>query len=334
MKKAINRILLLLPAIFLLQGACTKYSFDPGKEQNEIDMQEGNCATSNPVFETDILGILTEHCTACHSSPSPAAGYDYTDKVSAVQSASDGSLLGSIEHRAGYSSMPPGYSLNDCSIEMIKAWILAESIDTTSTSDTTGIIIESNCDPDTVYFVNTVLPLVVSSCGLTNCHDEASHRDGIVLTDYQSIITKGKIKPGDPGDSEFFETLTDGGEDRMPPQPYARLDAEQIELLKTWIEQGAKNNSCTEGCQPEGATFSADVWPLMQTYCTGCHSAASPGGKITISGYDDLVALANSGTLMGAVRYESGYSPMPKNKQLSDCQVSVLQTWIDDGFPE
>ena len=66
---------------------------------------------------------------------------------------------------------------------------------------------QSNCDPDTVYFQNTILPLVVSSCATTGCHDKNSHRDGIILTDYSSIIRTGEIKPGDPGDSEFFESL-------------------------------------------------------------------------------------------------------------------------------
>ena len=60
------------------------------------------------------------------------------------------------------------------------------------------------CDPDTVYFGNSILPLVVSSCATTGCHNERSHRDGIILTDYNTILTTGKIKPGDPNDSEFF----------------------------------------------------------------------------------------------------------------------------------
>ena len=69
--------------------------------------------------------------------------------------------------------------------------------------------ISSNCDPDTVYFRNSILPLVVSSCATTGCHDQASHKDGIILTDYSSILNTGEIKAGDPGDSEFFESLTD-----------------------------------------------------------------------------------------------------------------------------
>ena len=72
---------------------------------------------------------------------------------------------------------------------------------------------------------------------------------------------------------------------------------------------------------------------LMQKYCTGCHSSSNPGGGIVIAGYDDLVTLAGEGSLMGSIRYESGYSNMPPNRQLSECNITLLQKWIDDGFP-
>lgn len=192
----------------------------------------------------------------------------------------------------------------------------------------------STCDPDTVYFQNTILPLVVSSCGTTGCHDQESHKDGIILTDYSSIIRTGKIKAGDPNDSEFFESLTDDGDDLMPPPPYEALNAEQIQLIKTWILQGAGNNSCFDACDTTSVTFTAQVWPMMESYCTGCHSASAPGGGIVIAGYEDMVALAENGSLMGSIRWESGYAKMPTNQQFSDCQINQLQIWIDNDFPE
>jgi hypothetical protein len=192
----------------------------------------------------------------------------------------------------------------------------------------------STCDPDTVYFQNSILPLVVSSCGTTGCHDQESHKDGIILTDYASIINTGKIKPGDPNDSEFFESLTDDDDDLMPPPPYDPLGSEQIKLIRTWILQGAENNVCFDGCDTSSVSFTAQIWPMMESYCTGCHSSSAPGGGIVIAGYEDLTALAENGSLMGSIRWESGYARMPTNQQLSDCQITLLQQWIDEGFPE
>jgi len=194
--------------------------------------------------------------------------------------------------------------------------------------------VNSTCDPDTVYFINDVLPLVVSSCGTTGCHDNDSHRDGVILTDYASIIRTGGIKPGDPNDSEFIETLKDDGDDLMPPPPNDPWNSEQIEMMKQWIAQGAQNNACSDGCDTSNVTFYGQIWPMMETYCTGCHSTGSPGGGIVIAEYDDMVALAGNGSLMGSIRYEPGYAKMPTNQPLSECNISLLQKWIDDGFTD
>ena len=196
------------------------------------------------------------------------------------------------------------------------------------------VLATGNCDPDSVYFQNTILPLVVSSCATIGCHDQQSQKDGIILIDYSSIIRTGEIKPGNPDDSEFFESLTDDGDDLMPPPPLEPFSSEQIKLIRTWILQGAKNNACIDGCDTSSVSYTAHIWPMMETYCTGCHSANAPGGGIVIAGFEDMVALAENGSLMGSIRWESDYARMPTNQQLSDCQITQLQQWIDNGFPD
>lgn len=200
--------------------------------------------------------------------------------------------------------------------------------------DPGGEEIVSTCNPDTVYFNNDILPLVVSTCATSGCHDKDSHRNGVILTDYTSILRTGGIKPGDPNDSEFMETLTDSGDDLMPPPPNDAWSSEQIEKMRTWIAQGAKNNACSDGCDLTNVSFTGQIWPMMEKYCTGCHSAGSPGGGIVIAGYDDMVALAGNGSLMGSIRWEAGYAKMPTNQMLSDCNIDMLQQWIDDGLSD
>ena len=141
----------------------------------------------------------------------------------------------------------------------------------------------SSCDPDTIYFQNSILPLVVSSCGTTGCHDQDSHREGIILTDYASIISTGKIKAGNPKDSKLFESLTEEEEDRMPPPPYDPLSSDQIDMIRQWIVQGAKNNACSDGCDTSVSTFAGQVWPIMDSYCTGCHSTGTARGGVVIA---------------------------------------------------
>src|SRR5689334_9683578 len=47
---------------------------------------------------------------------------------------------------------------------------------------------EVTCDPDTVYFVQDILPLLVSSCANPECHDAINPEEGIRLYDYNHII--------------------------------------------------------------------------------------------------------------------------------------------------
>lgn len=111
--------------------------------------------------------------------------------------------------------------------------VVPTPIDTTSSS--------VPCNPDTVYFSNEVLPLIVSSCAKSGCHDAISKAEGIILTDYANILRTGKIKAGNPSNSDFIEVIEESNaKDRMPPAPDAPLTATQIQLLRKWISQGAK----------------------------------------------------------------------------------------------
>ncbi len=327
---------LLLPALLFslyIFNLCTKEQFAPYPGVEDAILN--NCNLQNVSYEGTILPILQDNCVGCHNSTSPAGGYDYSDYDDILKSVADGSLLGTIRSEVGFSPMPPGRQLDSCMIERISVWIDSLAVDSIPPTDSIpDDDIVSTCDPDTVYFQNTILPLVVSSCATTGCHDAASHKDGVILTDYASIINTGKIKPGDPNDSEFLETLTDKGDDLMPPPPMSALNDTQIEQIRAWILQGANNNSCEDGCDTTNVTFAATIWPMMQKYCTGCHSASNPGGGIIIGNYADLVALGNNGTLLGSVRYEQGYVGMPTNQQLSDCHISLIEKWIEEGYPE
>jgi len=45
------------------------------------------------------------------------------------------------------------------------------------------------CDPDTVYFQNQVLPLLISSCTESGCHNAQDRAEGVVVDSYESLMT-------------------------------------------------------------------------------------------------------------------------------------------------
>jgi uncharacterized membrane protein len=205
----------------------------------------------------------------------------------------------------------------------------------TNNSDPNQPSNNSTCDPDTIYFQNDVLPLLVSNCATSNCHDQQSAQDDVVLIDYLSVMETGEIKAGDPSDSELYEVIMESDpEDIMPPPPLSQLNDDQKLIIKNWIEQGAKNNSCIENCDTNNVTFSGTIWPMMQTNCTGCHTNVNAGGGIIIEDYEDVVASASNGSLMGVITHSTSFSPMPKNgTKFSDCKIRQIEKWIENGTP-
>ena len=104
-------------------------------------------------------------------------------------------------------------------------------------------------DVEMVSFADDVLPIFLSSCGGVGCHVNESV-NGVDLTNYQAVINsfaetynKALVIPGDVAGSPLIEKIRanpsfgvrmpDGG----PP-----LSNAQIEIISTWVEEGASNN--------------------------------------------------------------------------------------------
>lgn len=193
---------------------------------------------------------------------------------------------------------------------------------------------ESPCDPDTAYFVNNVLPLFISNCAKSGCHDASSHEDGIILDSYTNIINTGDIEAGDPDAGKIVEKISETDpDDIMPPAPNIPLNNDQKNMIIKWINQGALNNSC-DGCDTTNVTYAGTVAPLMQSKCVGCHNSTTTSGNVNLSNYPGVQLQALNGRLIGAVSHNAGYSPMPKGgTKLPQCEIDELMVWISDGAP-
>jgi len=84
-------------------------------------------------------------------------------------------------------------------------------------------------------------------------------------------------------------------------------------------------------CDTLNVTFNGTVYPLMQQYCLSCHSGTTPSAGIDLSNYSIVSQLAQNGALLGAIRHEVNYTPMPQNgNKLSDCDIAKFEIWIRD----
>lgn len=190
------------------------------------------------------------------------------------------------------------------------------------------------CDPDTVYFQSDILPLLVSNCAIEGCHDVASHEEGIILSTYEYVMSSDVIEAGDASDSELYEKITDfGDDDIMPPPPNSPLTSAEINLLATWINQGAQNNYCSD-CDTSSVSFSGTIFPIIDSYCTGCHDASTPSADMSLTTYADISFIAENGDLINSLNGSAGLVSMPYGSdELPQCLKDLIQAWIDNGYP-
>lgn len=208
--------------------------------------------------------------------------------------------------------------------------------DTTGTVDTTGT--GEPCDPEIVYFSRDVLPLLIGNCATAGCHSAQDRADGVNLTTYASVIATADVRPFDLDGSDLYEAITEDREDRrMPPSPRDPLSGAQINLISTWILQGAEDLMCTDagGCDTTMVSFAADIEPILDTGCRGCHSAAAPSGGVNLATYEGVRAVADDGRLYGAVARLEGFSPMPQGgPRLEQCLIDQIGSWVEAGAPD
>ncbi len=190
--------------------------------------------------------------------------------------------------------------------------------------DTVAVIV-TNCDPDSVYFENTILPIIISNCNGTGCHNAIDHADGVTLATYSNI--KNYIIAGNATGSKLYKNMTISSK-IMPPS--GMLSQTTLDLIKKWINQGGKNNSCKNGCDTTKFTYSSDISKIINNNCLGCHNT----GTTKIGTYNELMIQVSNGKLLGTINHSQGFLPMPSvNVKLQSCEITKIKKWINSGAP-
>jgi len=96
---------------------------------------------------------------------------------------------------------------------------------------------------DISYSVH-VQPLFNQACNFGGCHDNGPHQSPLRLTEYgYAVLTvPGVVVAGKPDESTLVFRIEGRVGDRMPPAPGNALNQNQINGIRTWIVEGAKNN--------------------------------------------------------------------------------------------
>jgi uncharacterized membrane protein len=90
-------------------------------------------------------------------------------------------------------------------------------------------------------------------------------------------------------------------------------------LITACSKDSLTGSSYTPTCDGSVKSYQSNVAPLIQTYCSGCHS--------NYSTYANLSASKNS------VRNQIVSGNMPRGSALSTAQKDAIVCWIDNGAP-
>lgn len=186
---------------------------------------------------------------------------------------------------------------------------------------------------DSICFNSQVLPLYVSYCAQSGCHDATTRAEGVQLTSYTTIM-RG-ITPGNPSRSVNYTEISNG----MPPRGYPQLTTDQKNIILKWINEGAKNTNCVNTCDTTKFTFSNPIQTLLSNNCNGCHGTKPGSGNIYLGDYASAKAYitANKTIFLNSINYSSSIAPskrMPPGGKMADCQISQFSKWINNGFPQ
>jgi len=206
--------------------------------------------------------------------------------------------------------------------------------------------------PRKVDFTREVYPIFKESC--FSCHGPEKQkgkyrmdtREGAfkVTDDYGPAIKAGRSE-----ESAIIHMVCDLIDEMLMPPPSdkpgqsEKLTAEQIGILRAWIDQGAEwpTGPIQEVVRP--VTFTADVQPIFAAACASCHSGASAKGAFSVdtaeavlrggSGYGKVITPGNpaKSALMTIIAGKDEDLPSPEKHTLPAKQAAVIEKWIAQG---
>ena len=157
-----------------------------------------------------------------------------------------GHLGGSLTHGSNY--------LTEFAPSFVKK-ILGAADEKTSTVAT------ADKPTDDSLFANHILPVLKKNCA--SCHGPQKAKGGIRLDSYAAILKGGEhgtgLQSGRPANSNFLlrMTLPAASDDHMPPDGKPQPSAEEIALLKWWVESGASETKTVTELQPPAEILKA-----------------------------------------------------------------------------
>lgn len=107
-----------------------------------------------------------------------------------------------------------------------------------------GLITDADIPDSNISYGQHIQPVFNFKCATSACHDDGSMAAGLSLTTwFNTTANPAIVFPNNPGNSLLVWVIDrNNGVATMPPPQYQQLTDKEIQAIKTWISEGAKNN--------------------------------------------------------------------------------------------
>lgn len=201
-----------------------------------------------------------------------------------------------------------------------------------------------------VDFVKEVYPIFKESC--ISCHGPDKQKGKYRMDSREAAFKKTDEGPaivaGSSEKSAMIHMVAGLIDEMLMPPPSDKpgqsvpLTAEQIGILRAWIDQGAVWPAGPVDV-PRQLTFAADVLPVFQQACGSCHGSEAPKGGFNAlelaavlkggSGYGSVITPGDlkKSSLITIISGRDEDLPSPEKHKLSARQIALVQEWISQG---
>ena len=204
-------------------------------------------------------------------------------------------------------------------------------------------------DKTPIDFETQVLPLLQAKC--VKCHGATNPKGELDLASIAGLRRGGEsgsvIQPGNAEKSSLLEKLTSG---EMPPDEADALTARQIEVIRLWIDAGAKSKEDSgDPSQSADTVTQHDVIPIFLRRCVVCHGSHRQEGELDLRSRASILRGGKSGPALVLkdadhsrllLRIRAGEMPPADRlveasvKPVEPSELDTLTRWISAGAPE
>jgi hypothetical protein len=128
--------------------------------------------------------------------------------------------------------------------------------------------------------------------------------------------------------------------DELPPPTEAVViptdtPVPQTETVDTPTAE-SETSATEEPSSPPAVSFSADVFPILESRCVQCHGPSRTSGGVKTDSYDAVMAIVTPGDAETSLLVEvvvTGYMPR-RGPKLLPSEIELISTWVNAGAPD